>query len=76
MKNSIHNTQNARIELNGSVPIQHYTGRVKLLTFELGKREMMAMPLLATAAAEEEDVEGKGGREAASGRSPSPFSVF
>ena len=49
---------------------------MKLLTFELGKREMMAMPLLATAAAEEEDVEGKGGREAASGRSPSPFSVF
>ena len=49
---------------------------MKLLTFELGKREMMAIPLLATAAAEEEEVEGKGGLEAASGRSPSPFSVF
>ena len=49
---------------------------MKLITLELGKREMMAMPLLATAAAEEEDVEGKGGREVASGRSPSPFSVF
>ena len=56
--------------------IIHYTtGRVKLLTFELGKREMIAMPLLATAAAEEEDVEGKGGREVASELSPSPFSV-
>ena len=49
---------------------------MKLVTLELGKREMMAMPLLATAAAEEEEVEGKGGLEAASGRSPSPFSVF
>ena len=49
--------------------------RAKLLTFELGKREMIAMPLLATAAAEEEDVEGKGGREVASELSPSPFSV-
>ena len=45
-----------------------------LFTFELGKREMMAMPLLATAV---EEVDGRGGpREEGSVLSPSPFSAF
>ena len=44
-----------------------------LPTFELGKREMMAMPLLATAV---EEVDGRGGREEESVPSPSPFSAF
>ena len=51
------------------------SGEVCIPTFELGKREMMAMPLLGTRE-EEEEVDGRGGREEASVLSPSPFSDF